>query len=259
METRITTIEGKESLAGLISGAAGSETTTEAIHKEEHAAEAIKDPRDIQLMADHYRSKGQYRNLMYFVIGLHTGLRVSDMLRLRFCDLLNDDLTWRDEIVIEEKKTKNTKKRRSNRHIAIGGAIRDVVREYLTREAELDHEITLDTYLFRSESRNARGNVPLHRNKVDDFLKQAAKETGVAERVKVSTHTLRKSFGYRVLTMTGDITTLQKILCHSSPAVTLSYCGISRSDMERIYLDLNYDVSFSPREAALSGRESRIA
>ena len=216
--------------------------TTEEICRAEHAAEAIKDPRDIELMIDYFRARGQYRNLMYFTLAIYTGLRVSDMLRLTFSSLVNPDMTWRDEIVIEEKKTAGTRKRRVNRHIAINEEAKRAVREYLEHEAIFGRTITLDTYLFRSESRNSSGaNTPIHRNKVDEFLKKAARETGVAERVRVSTHTTRKTFGYRVLSLTGDVTTLQRILQHSSPAITLAYCGITSADMEQIYLNLNYN------------------
>ena len=36
-----------------------------------------------------------------------------------------------------------------------------------------------------------------------------------------------------------DITIIQKLLNHSSPSVTLSYIGITRDDLDNVYLNLN--------------------
>ena len=50
---------------------------------------------------------------------------------------------------------------------------------------------------------------------------------------------MRKTFGYHAYKKGMDITVIQKLLNHSSTAVTLSYIGITRDDLDNVYLNLN--------------------
>ena len=240
MERKVINMNGKLSLAGLVMPPT-EETKVMKISKAEHAAEPFKLESDIRLMEEYYRSHQQYRNLLYFVCGIHFGLRVSDMLRLTWGSLLNNDLTFREEIVILEKKTAHTRKRSFNRHIAINGRVKEIAIEYLEHQKLLGREITLDTYLFRSESNNSRGNAPMHRSKVDVFLKKAAKETGVADRVRVSTHSVRKTFCYWSLRNGVSVGMLQKILGHRSELQTLTYAGYTADTIRDAYENLTFE------------------
>lgn len=241
-------------LSGLVSPAVDVVEEELAV---ERAVDPIKDPADIHLMMDYYRSNCQWRNLLYFTIALHTGLRVSDMLRLRWGSLIGEDLRWRDEIVILEKKTARTRKRARNRHIAISQGIKDICSEYLGYMDARGVEITLDLYLFRAESNNATGeNRPMHRNNVERFLKKAATETGVAERVRVATHTLRKTFGYHYMRRSGNseraLLLLQKMFGHSSVRTTLLYIGLTDEEIRDAYLGLWDNTDTFPSLAASS-------
>ena len=61
--------------------------------------------------------------------------------------------------------------------------------------------------------------------------------------VKVSTHTLRKTFCYHQMLMSHNdsrkLLLLQKMLNHSSPAQTLDYIGITSEEIEEAYRNLN--------------------
>lgn len=217
---------------------------------EERTVDPIKDPDDIQRMIDYFRSNQEWRNLMYFIVAISTGLRVSDMLSLRWGSLLcedgNGNISWRPEIVILEKKTKNTRKRKRNRHIAINQAIRDVATEYLGYMDARGIEITLDMPLFCSEARNRPMGEgvckPMHRNSVDKFLKKAARATGVADRVRIGNHSTRKTFGYQMMRQNGNsgrtLLLLQKMFGHSTSAVTLAYIGLTDDEIRDAYLGL---------------------
>lgn len=216
---------------------------------EERTVDPIKDPDDIQRMIDYFRSNQEWRNLMYFIVAISTGLRVSDMLSLRWGSLLDEGpegISWRSEIVILEKKTKNTRKRKRNRHIAINQAIRDVATEYLGYMDARGIEITLDMPLFCSEARNRPMGEgvckPMHRNSVDKFLKKAARITGVADRVRIGNHSTRKTFGYQMMRQNGNsgrtLLLLQKMFGHSTSAVTLAYIGLTDDEIRDAYLGL---------------------
>ena len=89
----------------------------------EHAAEPIKDVDDIYRISTYLIANERYRDNMLFIVGINFGLRVSDLLQLRFSNLINDDLTFKTTFPVLEKKTKNTRKVRRNRYISINEAV----------------------------------------------------------------------------------------------------------------------------------------
>jgi site-specific recombinase XerD len=96
--------------------------------------------------------------------------------------------------------------------------------------------------MFRSESNNGGDvNIPLTRQSVDRILKSFAKDLDL--NVRISTHTLRKTFCYHQMVMSNNDTRklllLQKMLNHSSPAQTLDYIGITEEEIEDAYKHLN--------------------
>lgn len=225
--------------AGLIAPA------TEETHCElapEHAAEPIKNMDDIELISRHLISKGRYRDNMLFIVGINFGLRVSDLRMLRFSNLINDNLTFKDSFAIFEQKTRNTRKRKKNRYITINTAVIEAVTLYL----ENTPRVSLSDYMFRSVSnRGGNLNEPLSIKSVDRILKGIASELDI--NVKMSTHTLRKTFCYHQMVMSHNdsrkLLLLQKMLNHSSPAQTLDYIGITSEEIDEAYKKLNLGSS----------------
>ena len=64
---------------------------------------------------------------MLFIVGINFGLRVSDLIRLRFATLINEYLTFKTKFPILEIKTRNTRKVKKNRYITINDAVMDAV------------------------------------------------------------------------------------------------------------------------------------
>ena len=208
----------------------------------EHAAEAIKSMDDIRKVSNHLISKKQYRDNMLFIVGINFGLRVSDLRLLRFSNLINDNLTFKDSFPVFEIKTRNTRKRKKNRYITVNRAVIEAVTLYL----ENTPGISLSDYMFMSESTNGleKGN-PLNRSTIDRILKRIARECDL--NIHMSTHTLRKTFAYWVMVRGGNdqrqLLLLQKIFGHSSPEQTLAYIGISRDEIAEAYRNLNLGSS----------------
>ena len=86
-------------------------------------------------------------------------------------------------------------------------------------------------------SRKGRGHSPLSRVQAYRILKSAARQIGINE--SVGTHTLRKTFGYHAYRNGADITMIQKLLNHSAPSTTLAYIGITKEDLDAVYIALN--------------------
>ena len=221
--------------AGLI---APSEENISCELAPEHTSEPIKSMDDIIAISRFLIANNRYRDNMLFIVGINFGLRVSDLRVLRFSNLINDNLTFKDSFPVFEKKTRNTRKKKKNRHITINTAVVEAITLYL----ENTPNVRLSDYMFRSISnRGGNLNEPLSIRSIDRILKGIANDLDI--NVKVSTHTLRKTFCYHQMLMSNNDTRklmlLQKMLNHSSPAQTLDYIGITSEEIQEAYSKLN--------------------
>ena len=146
--------------------------------------------------------KTGYRNYMIFVLGINTGLRISDILPLKVKDVQSDYL------IKTEKKT--------------GKTIKFLINNKLRSELELyTRDMGNYEYLFKSR----KGNKPLSRIQAYRILNYVAEELGMDE---IGTHTMRKTFGYWHYKQYKDVVMLQEIFNHASPSITLRYIGITQ-------------------------------
>ena len=76
----------------------------------EHTSEPIKSVDEIMRISEYLIARERWRDNMLFIVGINFGLRASDLRLLRFSNLINDNLTFKDTFPILEKKTKNTRK-----------------------------------------------------------------------------------------------------------------------------------------------------
>ena len=140
-----------------------------------------------------------------FVLGINTGLRVSDILTLKVSDIYK-----KRHIVIVEQKT------RKNKRFLINDKLQAEVSEYIKKNA-----LSEDKYLIQSRKGD---NKPISRVQAYRVLNQAAALLGLDE---IGTHTMRKTFGYWHYKQNKDVAILQEIFNHSSPSITLRYIGIN--------------------------------
>ncbi|MED1954642.1 tyrosine-type recombinase/integrase [Brevibacillus centrosporus] len=147
------------------------------------------------------------RNYFLFVMGINTGLRISDLLPLRV-----RDVKGKSHLTINEKKTKKRKKFKLN------ADLRQEIAEYVIGK-------DLDEFLFASSKRS----LPITRTRSYQILSSTATKLGLTE---IGCHTMRKTFGYHFYQRTRDIATLQMILNHSHPQITLRYIGINQDLMD---------------------------
>ncbi|MBY6277708.1 site-specific integrase [Symbiobacterium thermophilum] len=148
------------------------------------------------------------RNYMLFLIGINTGLRISDILKLKVGDVKGTHIS------IREKKTGKQKR------IRITPSLKRELNWYIEGKSD-------DEYLIKS--RNGR-NKPIGRSMAYKILRKVAERFRLDE---IGTHTLRKTFGYHFYQQTKDVAMLQEIFNHSSPAITLKYIGVNQDSMDR--------------------------
>lgn len=169
--------------------------------------EPIRDKDDIQAMKDYLREWSE-RNYILFLVGISTGFRIGDILKLKAKDVQG----W--HIRVREQKTGK------NKTIKMTRELKNELREY-TRDMEPHH------YLF--PSRNGR-NKPLDRRTVYWMLKMAASDLGIDN---IGTHSMRKTFGYHYYQKYKNVADLMEIFNHSSPAITMIYIGVRQDDLDR--------------------------
>ena len=205
----------------------------------EHTSEPIKSVDDIYAISEWFTSKGRYRDNMLFIVGINFGLRVSDLLTLRFSHLIDERFSFKTTFPILEKKTKNTRKVKRNRYITINDAVVDAVTLYL----ENTPNVKLSDFMFRGESNRCgrNNNKAMSRKSADRILKEVGEALGL--NIHIATHTLRKTFAYHQMVQSGNdprkLLLLQKMFGHSTSAQTLDYIGITGEEVEQAYMELN--------------------
>ena len=223
---------------GLIIPAASEEDLPIQEVNPEHTSDPIRDLSDIRRISQFLIDNDRYRDNMLFIVGINFGLRVSDLRQLRFCNLINNDLTFRETFPLFEIKTRNTRKRKHNRYVTINKAVIQAVTLYL----EHTPNVHLSDYMFTSVSKNGLDhNEPLTRKSIDRILKGINEDLHLG--IQMSTHTLRKTFGYHQMVLGNNdprrLLLLSKIFGHSSTVITMDYIGITTDEIKEAYEDLN--------------------
>jgi integrase len=146
------------------------------------------------------------RDYILFLIGINTGLRVGDLLKLKVSDVRR-----KKKVVIQEGKTKKS------RTINFTN-IYEEIQSYLR---QIDSK-----WLFPSR----KGNGPITPTQAYRQLNKAARMVDMED--GIGTHTMRKTFGYWFYKQTKDVAKLQNLLNHSHPDITLRYIGITEEEIE---------------------------
>ena len=129
----------------------------------------------------------------------------------------------RPKVEIKEKKTGKYKR------FPLNKKLQKLIKEYLPERQKL-YTVEEEEPLFIGKLHKR-----LDRSQVYRFLNSACKELGIT--VNVGTHSMRKSFGFHFYKQYNDIALLQKILNHSSPAITLRYIGIAQEELDESYMN----------------------
>lgn len=217
----------------------------------EQSAEPIVDESDINKMVACLLEHERFRDAMLLVIGVNTGLRYSDLVSLRFSDIIDESGYFIEDVKLIEIKTRNTRGRKKddsetkprpvNRHLYLNEAVRRMVCLYLEHV-----KATRGDLLFKSLSNNGKNeDRGLSHTAVDNIFKPLTKKLGIEGRY--STHFMRKTFSYHLLMRAKDsnslnqrnVEWLQMTLGHSSQMTTLRYAGYQSKEIREFYSSLN--------------------
>lgn len=160
------------------------------------------------------------RDLMMFVIGINSGLRVQDILSLKVADLMGRNIG--DRISVKEKKTSK------ENVLIVNKEILEVFKSYLDA-------LNPDEAHYLIKSRKGK-NYPLTTYRVTGLVKEWANALNI--KGNFGAHSLRKTFCYIQRVHYGvPWEILSKRLNHSSPSVTRRYIGVKEEEVESILLN----------------------
>jgi integrase len=164
--------------------------------------------------------------LCFINIGLNTGLRVSDLLELKFEDL-NDNRILR----IIEIKTQKIKLIKFNT-ICVNSF--EILKKYYMKKG-----IPAEEFLFKSLNREfikKRIFKKISYSGIKKYFTLLKNELKLE--YPIGTHSLRKTFGKRIYENESDLGLVMKLLNHSSEGVTLRYIGIDDELIIKCYDNL---------------------
>lgn len=154
------------------------------------------------------------RNLLLFIVGINSSLRISDILTLTVGDINGDHILLTDQ---------KTGKRNSIR-------INDAIKCAVARLAPSD--VVASDFLFPSRT----GDGPISRVQAWRILNAAARRAGLT--ISFGTHSLRKTFAYFAYSNGTDLSLLMRVLNHSSQRETLRYIGIESENIDDVYTSI---------------------
>lgn len=180
----------------------------------------IRDPELIRKIELFFKHR-QDRDYILFLLGIYTGLRISDILSLQV-----KDLRGKSSLRIKEKKTKHRKKYKE-RTIDLHSVLKRELKKYL--KDKNDNE-----YVIKSR---VGGNKPITRERAYMILREAAKEFNLDS---LGCHSMRKTMGYHLYQNTKNLVLVKEVLNHTDASYTLRYIGITQDTVNEAITKLKY-------------------
>lgn len=162
---------------------------------------------------------GEYRMSLLIALGSFWGLRISDILSLRFNQVVNAD-----ELVLVEKKTGKPREIKINAQL----------KKHITACVEQINPRSMDEHIFTSQK-----NTVYSIQRINVMLKNM--KTKYNLKIKnFSSHSLRKCFGREIFHRSGAnaelaLVKLSQLFNHSNPAITRRYLGIAKEELLQTY------------------------
>lgn len=185
------------------------------------ATEPIKDKKQFKALAEYFLQKGQTRNYAMVILGAYTALRISDLLRLKWSDVYNEQrCEFHSHISITEKKTRKTKT------IALNHQIITALKMLIPHRQ--------GKYIFSSRRCKEKA---ISRIQAWRIINDAVTALGLTG--KIACHSLRKTWGYHAWT-SGEVSpvVIMEIYNHSNYEVTKRYLGVTQDDLDKAYLEM---------------------
>jgi len=163
-----------------------------------------------------------YMMALYINIASYTGLRMSDVLNLRWSSIIG-----KERLELVEKKTKK------HRVITLNKRTIKLVTEIFNEYEDLN----IDSFIFESSRISGQ---PVTKAHICDQFKRIKKKYDI--NVNFSSHSCRKVFGRKIWEKHGkseaSLILLMDIFNHSKLSVTKVYLGLRSDEIADVYINL---------------------
>jgi integrase len=228
------------------------------------AGEPIRSEEDLrkvyQYFEDGRSSKDEVlnlRNYAIFMLGITTGLRISDLLKIKFRDILDIkklNQYWKivstnvneyydifqDRLLTCEQKTG-----KMNQSI-LCDRVKRILYKYVNALESRGVKYEFSDYLWVSSPYGtvlAIKDKPLNNANYYDVITKISKEVNFENKYHLSTHSMRKTFGYWMFKNSPNqmetLAILQEMFNHSNQRVTLRYIGITEDTKKDTFENFN--------------------
>ena len=188
----------------------------------------VRDIVELKKIKKYYREvKPNKRNFLLIICGLNTALRISDILKLRWKDVYNENLlSFKSHIDVKEQKTgkKTTVFINNNLKEALASFLKDII----AKKGKLCD--VMEQFIFLGQKSTDK---PISRIQAFRIISEAAKKCLLSH--KVSCHSLRKTCGYHAWKKGVSPALLTSIYNHSSYKITTRYLGIDQDDRDEVF------------------------
>lgn len=183
--------------------------------------DALRDVKDIISLKKYFKKHSE-RDYVLFVMGINTGLKITELLPLQIKDVIDEQNQMIDYLEINQKKGMACKE------VYLNKQVKTAVIHYV-QEKQSERE----AYLFASPKTMR----PISRQQAYRILHDAASEVGIQG--SIGTNSMRKTFGYHAYQKGVAVSLLQKYFHHATRAETLKYIGIEKDEVIRTKIDVN--------------------
>lgn len=186
-------------------------------------SDPVKNEADITAIHRVLTRWGCVREAECFIIGCNFALRVGDLLKIKLEQVKSDT------IILNEQKTGKQREITINKNAK--AAIDRLINWYQLQNIE-------PTYLFQATGNRAKKlSKPISARYLN--VKLAAVSEALQLGLSLSSHSMRKSFGYNAYVSGIDVRKLQLLFNHRTQLQTLTYIGITRKNIADVYLSSN--------------------
>ncbi|PLT30441.1 tyrosine-type recombinase/integrase [Peribacillus deserti] len=182
--------------------------------------EPFKDLKQIDEIKNYLKQNSE-RDYLLFVMGINTGMKISEMLGIKAGDVLcgNESIAFY-QIPCEETVHK--------KEIYFNSKVRSALEHYIFNSG-----LTPNDYLFASlKTKN-----PISRQQAHRIIHDAIDHLGI--KGKFGASSMRKTFGYHAYKKGVSISIIQEYYHHAAPSETYKYLGITKEEPTQTIIDVN--------------------
>ena len=204
---------------------------------------------EILLLTQTLELRRRHRDRLFLLLAVTTGFRVSELLTLRFSQLLTPTSQVAKEITVARRSMKGGHGPRAkvvrSRRVPLNETARAAVETYL---ATLPVPPTGETFVFLSRKGDNR---PISRCQAHSLMKTLAREVGL-DASRVGCHSTRKTYARGLYEASGhDLIKTQRLMGHTNPMTTARYLDTNEAELDTLVLGFNplSSLATGPRHA----------